>query len=74
LISQHKKRKDKEGVLALYPGMVVHTCDPSIGRLSQEDSEFKVSLNYIARSYLQKENRKEKQHRKEMSFSLTSSF
>jgi hypothetical protein len=29
--------------------VVVHTCNPSIGRLGQEDGEFEASLGYIAR-------------------------
>lgn len=28
--------------------MVVHTCNPRFGKLSQEDGEFRASLGYIA--------------------------
>lgn len=32
--------------------MVAHTCDPVLGRLSQEDCGFEISLSYIIRSCL----------------------
>jgi hypothetical protein len=37
--------------------MMVHTVIPVLGRLRQEDGEFKVSLGYIARLCLKKTNK-----------------
>jgi hypothetical protein len=39
----------------LEPGVMVHTHNPRTGRLSQEDGESEASLDYTARSCLEKQ-------------------
>jgi hypothetical protein len=39
-------------------GMVVHTCNPALGRLRQEDHRFEASLGFIARSCLKRKKKK----------------
>lgn len=36
-------------------GIMMHTCDPALGKLRQEDYEFKPSLGNIIRPYLKKQ-------------------
>jgi hypothetical protein len=45
------------------PGVVVHTCNPALWRLKQEDREWQANLGYIARPCLKKKKKKKKQHR-----------
>jgi hypothetical protein len=48
----------------LQPSMVVHACNPALGRLRQEDCEFEASLGYIAKMS-PKKRKKEKENPKQ---------
>jgi hypothetical protein len=52
----HPVKGDKPTLVR--PGMVVHTCNPVLGKLKQEDHKFKASLGYIVRSSLKNKETK----------------
>jgi hypothetical protein len=44
--------------------MVVHVCNPILGKFRQEDCKFKASLGYTARTCLKQTNKQKKQTKK----------
>jgi hypothetical protein len=57
--SRYRKLENQEG--ALTPGVVVHTSNPALGSLRQEDLKFQNSLSYLGRQLFKK--RKERADR-----------